>query len=123
MKVPIEEVTAKASMGPFGYTKNHAYWDVLNDSRDMVCSVFGWAGESATPEKADANAALIAHWLNNGPKLLDALRAAHKQLRQQTTFGGKYPEINGTTLVQDSHKTMAIIRPEIEAAEQVEVPE
>ena len=103
--------------GPFVATLGEWVWSVRWEAGEMakITNV-----SSVSHERQKHNAHLIAHWLNMGPKLLKALELARLQLREQTTFGGKYPEINGTELVRDSHKVMTAIRPVLEEASTVE---
>ena len=69
----LQEAIEKATKGPLVPCRgSHAYpLELLTDTKTVAQIEHG-----KTLEQTDCNAALLAHWYNVGPKLLDALSIA-----------------------------------------------
>lgn len=126
-KIPIEEVIRKASRGPFVSEYNEmGGYDCMTDSFDIkqatkACSIISLdlssygqgrceKASKETLEKAQADALLITHCLNNFLPLLEALKIASKNLHHETSMTEKVSAIG-------------IVDGAIKAASEVEVPE
>jgi hypothetical protein len=113
MKKPLNEVMAKATPGPLRPTLcllNNApsEWRLLTKVwGDEPIAVVGPEGYP----NVECDAALLAHWYNHGPKLLEALRAAKMLLMDPNA------EPN------DAARVLVVITEAAYAASKVEVPE
>jgi hypothetical protein len=71
MKKPLKEVTQAAAPGPWTEDpEGLTAVSIEGADGSLVCDVHGGSNN----QRGAANRALILHWVNNGPKLLAALK-------------------------------------------------
>lgn len=90
MKQKLEDLMAKATPGPI--ILSDIFADArLMDKEGLVAVVAGPSNRPTNRNREFSNAALLAHWYNNGPKLLEALKNALPWLyAEKGNPGGPY---------------------------------